>query len=86
MNVQKQKIVNWSEQALEILGTALLQNRNNMAYTMLSSTEMIVRCKEDNWRILMTEEIIKELQLLMAWTETIECQQIHAETFRLRCS
>lgn len=55
MNTQKQKIVNWSEQALEILGTALLQNRNNMAYTMLSSTEMIVRCKEDNWRILMTE-------------------------------
>lgn len=55
MNIQKQKIVNWSEQALEILGTALLQNRSNMAYTMLSSTEMIVRCKEDNWRILMTE-------------------------------
>lgn len=53
--MQKQKIVNWSEQALEILGTALLQNRSNMAYTMLSSTEMIVRCKEDNWKIFMTD-------------------------------
>lgn len=26
-----------------------------MAYTMLSSTEMIVRCKEDNWKIFMTD-------------------------------
>lgn len=50
-----QKIISWSEEALEILGTALLQNRNDITYTMMTSTELLVKCKEDNWKVCMTK-------------------------------
>lgn len=54
--MQNQRIINWQQQALEIMGVALLRNRTNMSYNLITPTEMIIRCREDNWKVIMTEK------------------------------